>query len=84
MITAIDTRRHLFELITAGLAGETDQEIENLIIEHATRFADATWTIEYMNALISGASLVCGMIAGMNGKEHWKKNAIMAKKMGII
>ena len=83
-ISAIETRRHLFELVTAGLAGETDEDIENLVVQHALRLADDSWTTEYTNALISGASLICGMIAGADKKENWKTATIAAKMMGII
>lgn len=76
----VETRRCLFELIGAGLAGCRDRSLghpSDLIRKHSRTIRDETWTEAYEDALVEGAILVCGLLTAYKGVDRWQDVALV-------
>lgn len=95
MITAAETRAHIFELVGAGLSiNHAEYDPENVrplalelsaaIDKHVRTIWDARWTPEYANALSSACSIICGMLIRSGSTGGWSQMALQASQIGLI
>lgn len=95
MITAAETRAHIFELVGAGLSVDHNKydlesikplalEITLAIQTHIRTIADSRWTPEYANAMEAACGVICGILVANDGGEKWSEMALMASQTGLI